>query len=165
MRAKYILSEVAVGLWRNVTMTIAMIITMTVSLTMLGASLLLFAQVDQMKDYYYSKVQVSIFLADDITDDPRQQLGDQLRADPLVKSVIYESKDEAYRRFSTNFADEPDLVNSTKPESLPESYRVSLNDVTQFQQIYDKYKNTPGIGEIVDQRKLLAKIFNIMNSI
>ena len=38
MRVKYVLSEVMVGLWRNVTMTIAMIITMAVSLTMLGAS-------------------------------------------------------------------------------------------------------------------------------
>ena len=42
MRAKYVLSEVMVGLWRNVTMTVAMIITMAVSLTMLGGGLLLF---------------------------------------------------------------------------------------------------------------------------
>src|SRR5205085_70920 len=46
MRAKYILSEVMVGLWRNVTMTVAMIITMAVSLTMLGASLVLYQQID-----------------------------------------------------------------------------------------------------------------------
>ena len=47
MRAKYVLSEVATGLWRNVTMTVAMIITMAVSLTMLGASLLLYMQVNR----------------------------------------------------------------------------------------------------------------------
>ncbi len=62
MRAKYVLSEVLVGLWRNVTMTIAMIITMAVSLTMLGASLLMYMQVDHMKDYYYDEIEVSIFL-------------------------------------------------------------------------------------------------------
>ena len=50
MRAKYVLSEVMVGLWRNVTMTVAMIITMAVSLTMLGASLVMYHQVDEMKD-------------------------------------------------------------------------------------------------------------------
>ena len=49
MRGKYVLNEVLVGLWRNVTMTIAMIITMSVSLTMLGASVLLYWQVDQME--------------------------------------------------------------------------------------------------------------------
>ena len=56
MRLKYVLNEVLVGLWRNVTMTIAMIITMSVSLFMLGASVLLYMQVDQMKDYYYGKI-------------------------------------------------------------------------------------------------------------
>ena len=50
MRVKYVLYEVLVGLWRNVTMTIAMIITMAVSLTMLGASVLMYMQVDEMKD-------------------------------------------------------------------------------------------------------------------
>ena len=55
MRLKYVLSEVAVGLWRNVTMTIAMIITMAVSLTLLGASLLLYLQVDPMRDVYYER--------------------------------------------------------------------------------------------------------------
>ena len=51
MRAKYVLSEVATGLWRNLTMTIAMMITMAVSLTMFGASLLLFWQVQKLQDY------------------------------------------------------------------------------------------------------------------
>ena len=60
MRAKYILSEAALGLWRNVTMTTAMIITMAVSLAMLGASGLLFLQVDKVKERYYAQVQVSM---------------------------------------------------------------------------------------------------------
>ena len=63
MRAKYVLSEVMVGLWRNVTMTVAMIITMAVSLTMLGASLVMYHQVGEMKATFLSNVQVSIFLA------------------------------------------------------------------------------------------------------
>ena len=62
MRLKYVLSEVMVGLWRNVTMTIAMIITMTVSLTLLGASVLLYLQVNHMKDVYYQQVEVTVFL-------------------------------------------------------------------------------------------------------
>src|SRR5205814_9988414 len=62
MRLKYVLSEVMVGLWRNVTMTVAMIITMAVSLTMLGASLVMYKQIDQMKAKFVGNVQVSIFL-------------------------------------------------------------------------------------------------------
>ena len=165
MRAKYILSEVAVGLWRNVTMTIAMIMTMAVSLTMLGASILLYQQVDQMKAFYYSEVQVSIFLSNTVTQDQRDELRDELEADPLVKSVFYESRHDAYVKFSQNFAEAPDLVRSTKEDALPESFRVKLKDVTQFQAIYEKYHDKTYIDDIVDQRKLVAKLFDIVGAV
>jgi cell division transport system permease protein len=164
MRAKYVLSEVATGLWRNVTMTVAMIITMGVSLTMLGASLLLFLQVNSMKNFFYDKIEVSIFLKSDVTDAQRSALQGDLRGDNLVQNVIYESRDVAWQRFKTQFRDAPDLVNATKPSSLPESFRVKLKDAEKFQQINDKYKGREGISEIVDQRQLLGKVFNILGS-
>jgi cell division transport system permease protein len=165
MRAKYILSEVMVGLWRNVTMTVAMIITMAVSLTMLGASLVLYQQIDSMKGYYFDKVQVSIFLKDDITDAQRNALGAQLGADPLVKQpVIHETKDQAWKKFQTQFKDAPDLVAATKPDALPESYRVQLKDPKQYNQIAVEYTGKDGIEEIVDQSKLLSKVFGVLSA-
>ena len=62
MRARLILNEVGIGLRRNLTMTIALVITFAVSLGLLGGALLVRDQVDVMKDYWYDKVQVSIFL-------------------------------------------------------------------------------------------------------
>jgi cell division transport system permease protein len=164
MRVKYVLSEVLTGLWRNVTMTIAMMITMAVSLTMLGASLLLYIQVNNMKSFFYDKVEVSIFLKNDVTDEQRTSLQSDLKGDPLVQTVIYESRDTAWQRFRTQFRDAPDLVNATKPESLPESFRVKLKDAEKFQVISDRYKGRDGISEIVDQRKLLGKVFSILGS-
>jgi cell division transport system permease protein len=165
MRVKYILSEVMVGLWRNVTMTVAMIITMAVSLTMLGASLLLYKQIDSMKGYYYDKVEVSIFLKPDYTDDQRKALADALATDPLVKQpVTFETKDQAYQKFKQQFKDAPDLVKATKPESLPASFRVQLKDPQKYQTIYDLYKGKDGIDDIVDQRKLLSKVFGVLSA-
>jgi cell division transport system permease protein len=165
MRAKYILSEVMVGLWRNVTMTTAMIITMAVSLSMLGASLVLFQQINTMKDYYFDKVQVSIFLKDDITSDQRNALQAQLTSDPLVKQpVIHETKDQAYKKFQQMFKDAPDLVAATKPDALPESYRVQLKDPKQYNQVALEYTGKDGIEEIVDQSKLLSKVFGVLGA-
>jgi cell division transport system permease protein len=165
MRAKYVLSEVATGLWRNVTMTVAMIITMAVSLTMFGASLLLYWQVQRVEDFYYTKVEVSIFLKPDVTQEQRTALQSDLESDPLVLHSIYESKDVAWSRFKTEFRDAPDLVNATKPDSLPESFRVKLKDPKQFASISDKYKTRDGISEIVDQRRLLSKLFDILGAL
>jgi len=151
MRAKYVLSEVLTGLWRNVTMTIAMIITMAVSLTMLGASLMLYMQVNEMRDFYYGKIEVSIFLKADVTEDQRNGLKSDLEKDSLVQQVIYESKEQAWDRFKTQFRDAPDLVAATKPESLPESFRVKLHDPNEFAGIEAKYRGKEGVDSIVDQ--------------
>jgi cell division transport system permease protein len=112
MRLKYVLNEVLVGLWRNVTMTVAMIITMSVSLTMLGASVLLYMQVDRMKDFYYGEIEVSIFLRDDVTDAQRSALDQAIDANPLVQSKTYESKDQALEKFKQLWKDSPEFINS-----------------------------------------------------
>ncbi|MGN9912088.1 permease-like cell division protein FtsX [Phytohabitans sp. LJ34] len=164
-RAKYVLSEVMVGLWRNVTMTIAMIITMAVSLAMLGASGLMYLQVNSMKDFYYDQIEVAIFLNNDVTDQQRTAVDEALKGDPLVAQVIYESKAQAYEKFKTMYADAPDLVNAVKPGQLPESFRVRLKNPEQFEQINEKYKNNEGVETIVDQQRLLDKIFNILGAV
>ncbi|MEV0939678.1 MULTISPECIES: permease-like cell division protein FtsX [Micromonospora] len=165
MRMKYVLSEVLVGLWRNVTMTVAMIITMAVSLTMLGASGLMYKQVGDMKDLYYKNVEVSIFLKTDVTEQQRTDLDAKLKSDPLVKEVLYVNKDEAYKTFKEMYQDAPDLVNAVKPDLLPESFRLKLVNPEQYKNIYDQYQGTEGVDVIVDQSRLLDKIFNVLTAI
>jgi cell division transport system permease protein len=165
MRLKYVLSEVLVGLWRNVTMTIAMIITLAVSLTMLGASGLMYRQVGDMKDLYYKNIEVSIFLDTQVSDQQRTDLDAKLKSDPLVREVTYVDKDEAYKRFQEMFQDAPDLLSAVKADSLPESFRLKLVNPEQYKNIYDQYKDTAGVDEIVDQSRLLDKIFNVLTAI
>ncbi|MFD2764208.1 permease-like cell division protein FtsX [Micromonospora eburnea] len=165
MRMKYVLSEVLVGLWRNVTMTIAMIITMTVSLFLLGFSGLLYQKVGDMKELYYENVEVSIFLKTDVDEQQRTDLQAKLDADPLIKGVTYVDKQQAYERFQKMYADAPDLVNAIKPDQLPESFRLKLVDPEQYKNIYDQYKTTEGVDEIVDQSKLLDKVFGVLTGI
>jgi cell division transport system permease protein len=165
MRLRYVLSEVMVGLWRNVTMTIAMIITLAVSLTMLGASALMFLQVNAMKDAYYDKIEVSIFLTGEVTADQRATLDSQLKDDPLVESFYYESKQQAFEKFQKLFADAPDLLKAVKPETLPESFRVQLKNPERFQEVSDRYATSEGVDDIVDQQKLLSRLFGIVGSV
>jgi cell division transport system permease protein len=165
MRAKYVLAEVLVGLWRNVTMTIAMMITMTVSLSMLGASLLMYLQVDKMKTYYYEQVEVSIYLKNDVTPEQRSDLENKLKSDTLVERYIYETKEQAYDNFKKMFGDAPDMVESVGPNEMPESFRVKLKDPTQFEAIDTEYKELPGISTIVDQQQLLSKVFDVLTAI
>jgi len=169
MRLKYVLSEVAVGLWRNVTMTIAMIITMAVSLTLLGASVLLYLQVNHMREVYYEKVEVTIFLkAQDTTQSQKDVIEADLKQDPLVETYDFETKQEAYDRFREIYANAPDLTDLTKPESLPESFRVKLKNPDSFdafKEKYQRYVGAEGVDTIVDQKKLVEKVFSVLGSL
>jgi cell division transport system permease protein len=165
MRLKYVLNEVLVGLWRNVTMTVAMIITMSVSLTMLGASVLLYMQVDQMKNYYYGEIEVSVFLRTDITAAQRQAIDSAIAQSPLVKERTYETREQAFKRFQELWQDSPDFVKSIGPNSLPESFRVKLKDPEKYKTFADQIQGMQGIQDIIDQRTLLDKVFKIFNAI
>ena len=166
MRLKYVLSEVAVGLWRNVTMTIAMIITMAVSLTLLGASVLLYLQVDKMRQVYYENVEVTIFLkTQDTTPDQKTAIEADLKVDELVQTYDFETKEEAYARFKEIYAAVPELIAQTKPESLPESYRVKLKNPDTFDQFSNKYRTMAGVDTIIDQKALVEKVFSVIGSL
>jgi cell division transport system permease protein len=163
LRLKYVLNEVLVGLWRNVTMTIAMIITMSISLFMLGASVLLYMQVDQMKTYYYGKIEVSVFLRPDVTEAQRQAIDQSISSNPLVAGKTYETQKQAFDRFQQLWADSPDFVKSVGPNSLPESFRVKLKDPQKYKEFTDQIQGQQGILDVIDQRTLLDKVFGIFN--
>lgn len=179
MRFKYVLNEVLVGLWRNVTMTIAMIITMAVSLTLLGASLLLYQQVGLMRHLYSQDVEVSMFFRVGDTEETKSATAEQkaaieadLEADKqagLVDHYVFETKDAAYDKYRVLFASTPDLVNLTPRDSLPESYRVKLVDPNRFDDFAAKYQKfvneAGGIEFILDQKKLLEKVFSVLGSL
>jgi len=176
MRAGLILNEVGIGLRRNLTMSIALVITFAVSLGLLGGALLVRDQVDVMKDYWYDKVQVSIFLCTKNSDTPScaggavtQAQKDQIRADvdslkPLVEEVYYESSQEAYARFKEQFKNSP-IAQNASPDALPESFRVKLSDPTKYDVIASAFQGRPGIDNVVDQRSLLDKFFQVLGGL
>ncbi|MBQ1026008.1 permease-like cell division protein FtsX [Micromonospora sp. C95] len=164
MRMKYVMSEVLVGLWRNVTMTIAMIITMAVSLTMLGASGLIYTKVADMKQLYFENIEVSIFLDAEVTEEQRSAIATQLDSDPLISQVTYVNKDEAFQRFQEMFRDSPDLLSAVKADQLPESYRLKLVNPEEYKTISDQYTAVEGVDQVVDQSQVLDKIFNLFTA-
>jgi cell division transport system permease protein len=167
-RWRYTMQEALVGLRRNLMMTVAVILSVTVSLTLLGASLLLSEQVDLATDDWVGKVEVSIFLCDDrtcpaITAEQQQDLQEQLESQPVVAEVFYESKREAYERFAELFKDQPSLIESIDADTLPASFRVRLENPALFGVIRDQFQAFPGVEEVVDQREVLNQFLNFTN--
>ena len=173
MRAQFVLSEIGTGLRRNLTMTIAVVVTVAISLALFGAGLLIRSQVEVMKDYWYDRVEVSVFLCGERSEVPtcggtavsaaqRTQLQTDLEATPQVDRVFYESKEEAFARFQEQFKDSPDLVANVSADALPESFRVKLDDPTQFEVVASAFRDRPGVEDVQDQKQLLEKFFTVL---
>jgi cell division transport system permease protein len=164
MRVNFVLSEVATGLRRNLTMTVAMILTTAISLGLMGTGLLIAGMISDMKAIYYDKVQVSIFLADGVTDEQRSAIETQLKGSPEVKNYIYESKDEAYQRFQQQFSQQPELVQNTPADALPESFRVELVNPERYPVIAEQFPNgANGVDQVRDEGDFLDRLFSLLN--
>ncbi|MFG3339332.1 permease-like cell division protein FtsX [Glycomyces sp. NPDC048151] len=162
MRAKYVMSEVFLGLWRNISMTVAMIITMAVSLTMLGAGLLLYNQVDVIEEYYQTNLEVVVYLERDIDQAMTDQIGAELQDSDLVAEVQYESKEDAYKRFQETFEDTPDLVKSVDAEVLPSAFRVKMVDIADAKELIGQFEGREGVYQVTNQREILQQVFDIL---
>jgi cell division transport system permease protein len=175
MRVQFVLSEIGVGLRRNLTMTFAVIISVALSLALAGGAFLVREQVSSMKGYWFDKVQVSIFLCNknDAKSDPNCTKGAVTEAQkasiksdllklPIVEKVFYESSEQAYTHYKQQFKDSP-LADSLTPDQMQESFRVKLKDPTKFNVVASAFSGRPGIQEVQDQRKLLDNLFNLLN--
>jgi cell division transport system permease protein len=167
-RWRYTLLESFTGLTRNLMMTVAVVLSVTVSLTLLGASLLLSRQVELATDDWTGRVEVSIYLCDDrqcpaITPEQQEELREDLAANPIVEEVLYESKQDAYDRFVELFQDQPTLIETVEADTLPASFRVRLANPELFNQIRDQFQGYPGVEEIVDQRDVLNQFLRFTN--
>lgn len=173
MRAKFVASEVGIGLRRNLTMTFAVMITVAISLSLLGVGLLANSQVRVMKDYWYDKIEVSIFLCGSLSDtqscakgvitqEEKIAIQRDLQTLPVVQEVFYESQSEAFKRFQERFEGSAIAQNVTA-DQLPESFRVKLKDPTKFAVIESAFAGRPGVDIVQDQRAILDKFFKLLN--
>ena len=172
MRATFILSEIGIGLRRNLTMTLAMIITTGVSLAFLGAAVLFNQQVNVSKDFWYDKVEVSVFLcgqvsnapscaAGEVTQAQRDQIHQDLLSMPQVQKVYYESKQRAFERFKQQFKNSA-IVDNVTADQMPESFRVKLRNPEQFPIIASAFIGRDGIEQVQDQKALLERFFKVL---
>ncbi|MCW2572730.1 MAG: cell division transport system permease protein [Frankiales bacterium] len=173
MRASFVLSEIGIGLRRNLTMTIAGVVTVAISLAIFGAGLLAQRQVSAMKDFWYDKVEVSMYLCGDgskgpncngtaVTQEQRTQLLHDVSTNPLVAKVYYESQQQAFENFKKQFKDSKDLIQNVTPDALPESLRVKLKDPTKYEELATAFQDSPGVEEIQDQKALLDPFFKVL---
>jgi cell division transport system permease protein len=174
MRLQFMLSEIAIGLRRNLSIAVSVMLVTMVSVYLMGIGFLAQGQVDTLKGYWYDRIQVSIFMCGKdsldvncdgkaVTPEQRDALRSQLdEMKPLVKNVYYESEQQAFDRFKEQYRNSP-LSDYLQVGDIPENFRVQLSDPKKYDVVVSAFEGAPGVGRVQDQQKTLDKLFTVMN--
>jgi cell division transport system permease protein len=174
MQLTYVFSELTTGLRRNLSMTVAVIVTLFVSLTLVGLGLLLNAQADKAEDFWGDRLQITVFLCTDnspgancidgkATEAQRAAVDQVLRTNPEVEKYHFETSREAYAKWRSVYtgddASQQQVVDAIKPTDLSESYWVTLKDPREYEGIKSEVTGLPGVASVRDLRQVLEPIY------
>lgn len=172
MRASFVFSEVVNGLRRNVTMTIAMILTTAISVGLLGGGLLVIRMIDKMQDTYQDQAEVVVFMTEDVSanDDackqaPCSDILSDIQGLSGVENVEYENREQAFQNFNRVFESQPELKSVARAEAMPASLRVQLTDPERFSALQKQIEGQDGVDSVVDQADYLGQLFSVLNGV
>ena len=177
MQLRYVFSELGQGLRRNLSMHIAVILTLFVSLTLVGLGLLLNQQADKAAEHWGSQLQITVWLCKDKDDNPActgEVTGTQkaaiekvVEANPEVAGYHAESKEEAFDKVKELLG--PEKFEGPNPaataEDMPQSLWIELNDPEEYQGITSAVKGLDGVSGIRDMRAVLKPIYGSINAL
>ena len=176
MRSNFVFQEIWVGLRRNLTMTMALIVVAAISLSLLGTGLLFVKQVDRTRTYWQSQVEISVYLCykgdinpschGAVTPGQLQTLEQRLKAMPQVEKYTYVSQQEAYTLFKTAMTNDQSLVSTVTPSELPPSLEIKLhNPSADYQIVSTAVQGSAGVDSVIDEMTILQKFYNLLNGL
>lgn len=174
MRVQYVLQEIIQGLRRNLTMVIAVVVSTAVALVMLGSGLLMWQQTLHMQDYWYGKVEVSVFMCNQedvgkypncqtaVTAAEKQSIQENLAKTPHVQTITPESQQEAYTRYHQLQAGSA-LSQDVTPNDMQDSFRIKLDDPNNAAVVEGAVAGLPGVQSVQDEQQLLKPLFTFIH--
>ena len=174
MRVRLILAEALTGLRRNASMVISVVLVTFVSLTFVGAAMLMQMQIAKMQSYWAERAQVSVVMCRDdstattcadgaATEDQIAAVAERLESPALaalVRDVRFESGDEAYQNLLDLYGDE--YKDYVTPAQLGDTYWVGLIDPGKSDVITEAFSGTQGVEGIRNQMQYLEPLFSAL---
>lgn len=164
-KIKFFLGEAFRSLWRNYFMTIAAVVTVFLSMFLLGVVMVFVFNINAVLQDVEQKVEISIFLKDSATFEEVEAMRLELVARPEVKEVQYIDKDEALRRLKEDLKEHEELLNDLPANPLPASLEVSLNDPEQAGIVATAFEGRPIVDEVRYGKEIAERIFRVTSVI
>jgi cell division transport system permease protein len=176
MRFQFVFSEVWIGLRRNLTMTVALVVVVAISLSLLGTGLLFVKQVDNTRSYWQSRVQLSVYLCTPtdvaancqknggVTPSEIAAIRSELLATHDTTSVQFVTAAQAYKQFRQEFANNEPIVKYTEKDQIPPSFEIRLkNTQADAAQVTEVMDGAPGVSQVVNDASILDQFYKLLD--
>lgn len=174
MRVGLVLGEALSGLRRNASMVISVVLVTFVSLTFVGAAMLMQLQIGTMRDFWTDRAEVQIYMCSSVSqvascangvatqeqvDGVQATLeGDSLS--PLITDLQYDSAEQVYEDTLSLLGEEYDGI--LAPDQFGARFRITLADPTQSAVITEAFAGAEGVEEVNDQLEYLEPLFSAL---
>jgi len=147
----YFIREAITNFNRNWVMSLGAVITIYLSLLLVGVSMLVGAVVNDIVRDFEDKVSIQVFIKDGAATEDVQALQSFVRSDPLVQSVEYITKEEALERFREQWAASGEIMDVLERNPLPASLDVELNDPREVEVMVERIKASELFLKVADR--------------
>jgi cell division transport system permease protein len=149
-RIKYFARETVISLRRNLLMTLAGVLTVAVSLSLLGGITMLGNWVGHGTAKWRGGATLQVYMNVEATEDQIEDVRAELDEDGEVTSFRYCDKECAFKEFQRLFGGRPDLVENTDAEALPASFIVTPVEPELTPALKERYAAHIGVDEALD---------------
>lgn len=161
---RYSFGEGIRSIRRNRVMSIASIMTVTATLFVFGVFLLLIYNVNSIISTVEDKIEIKVFLNNDMTTLKEQGLEASIKEIEGVKSITYISKEQALESFTKQLGEDSDFAKGLEIDNpLPPSFVVKVTDPKLVVSVSSKINGLPGVYQIKDGRDIVNKVMNIVS--
>lgn len=152
---------------RNRIMSLASVTAIMITLIVLGLILIVVANLDVMVDEVESKMEVTLFLKDGLTDQQRSMLEQDIRNWQGVYDVEFVSKHEALEKWKRELGDKGSLLDGYNGENnpLPDSFLVKIEKPEYVDEVIQKAKGLYYVEEVNYSSKVVEFVEWIARSI
>jgi cell division transport system permease protein len=176
MQLRYVFSELRQGLRRNLSMHIAVILTLFVSLTLVGLGVLLNQQAEKAAAQWGSQLEITVWLCKSEDDNPscvgevttaqKAAIVDVIENNPEVADYRYESQEVAFEKVKELLG--PEKFDGPNPaataEALPQSFWIELKDPKEYEGITSAVIGLDGVSDLRDMREVLEPIYGTIDA-
>ncbi len=157
----YFWGETFRSLFRNRFMAVASVLTVTLSMFILGVFLSAVLNINHMASYLENQVEMTVYLRDGLTTDQVMGIGKYLKAQPGLKEISFTNKDQAMVEFKERMGDQQGLLEAINGNPLPASYQMSFETPEALKLSAEVVAGYEGVETVQYGKDIIEQLYKV----